>query len=233
MSNEIKNSTAMTPGTQGITPTIIPNDGWDEVPDDSLRGDIHGTLMIFNSNTGKYFINKAETDVSKMQFATLGVTPRWVLWGMGKDGKSRPIETLELKPGQRFPRETELPQIPTEQWPKYGDLPQKPWRNTRYVYLVRTDAAEQFTLALSTWRGLRAVSELKTSISNMRVANPRAIGIVKLGQEPAEDKFGVKPKPKFEIIDWQIPSGDPEIVSPSPIPTVSSSGSQTPLWVDR
>jgi hypothetical protein len=92
-----------------------------------------------------------------------------------------------------------------EAWPLYNGVPQFPWRDTRYVYLVDSKSAETFTLVLSTWRGIKSVGELAQAVVNIRTAHPGATPIVRM-TEPAADRYGIKPKPKFIVTKWNVPS---------------------------
>jgi hypothetical protein len=127
-----------------------------------------------------------------------------VLWV--RDSQA-PTEYRITHPGERHPQEDELPQIPPDQYPLYNGVPQKPWRDSRYVYLADPRTGEAFTVVVSTWRGRAAVGDLKTAIMNVRMARPGAAPIIRLGTELRRDRFGVKPGPKFHIDDWSFPAG--------------------------
>jgi hypothetical protein len=116
------------------------------------------------------------------------------------------VEYRVTRSGQRHPDEDELPSIPPEKWPLYNGEVQKPWRDTRLVYIASPRTGEQFTLVVSTWRGRAGVGDLKDAIMNIRMARPAAMPIVRLGTEPRRDRFGVKPGVKFIIDDWCFPA---------------------------
>jgi hypothetical protein len=80
-------------------------------------------------------------------------------------------------------------------------VPQQPWRDSRYVYLIAS-SGESYRLILDTWRGLNAVSALAGATLNIRTLYPDAKPIVELGSEQSRDRFNEKPGPKFIILRW-------------------------------
>jgi hypothetical protein len=189
---------------QGKPPGALTTGGandWAAVPVQSGRY-IRGTRITNNGNTGAFVINKVEADLSARTFLVTGVTSCWVR----RDQSGFIADILVTKPGHPHPREADLPQIPADQWPSYEGQPQKPWKDTRYLYLADPQTAEEFTLVLNTWRGCAGVGELANAVINMRIAHPGAFPIVSITTEPAADRFGIKPKPKFVIIEWKLPA---------------------------
>src|SRR5262245_48953245 len=70
------------------------------------------------------------------------------------------------------------------------------------LYLVDQVTGEDYTFSTSSIGGRRAVEDLCRQIRNIRTSHPRACPVVELKTEKMKTRFGLKPKPKFQVISW-------------------------------
>ena len=183
------------------------SDGWDEVPETG------GSLIVgfkvkfdFNNITWEIDGTKITPDVEEDTYAVLGVKSVWTKWG-----EDRKPEHRVTQPGQRHPLKDEMPDRDEDEWPLGldGKTQEDPWKDNRYVYMINTQTAAEFTFVTDTYGGRRAVSDLKQQIAYARRVHPGAVPIVKLSVGTMPTKFGPKPRPMLKVVDWR---GGPELV---------------------
>jgi hypothetical protein len=182
-------------------------DGWDEVPETggSL---IVGFKVKFDFNNRCWLIDdaKIEPEAEDDSYAVLGVKSVWTKWGEDRKPQHR-----VTPPGQRHPERNDLPDNDEGEWPLGldGKEPKDPWADARYLRMINTQTAAEFTFVTDTYGGRRAVSDLKQQIANARRVHPGAVPIVKLSVATMPTKYGPKPRPMLKVIDWR---GGPELV---------------------
>jgi hypothetical protein len=73
----------------------------------------------------------------------------WIRWE-----NKKAVETRLRRPGERMPERDELGYDDEDDW-EFGLSGEKvdPWQNTRLVYFVDPDTAEEFTYSTSSWGG--------------------------------------------------------------------------------
>jgi hypothetical protein len=195
--DELKETTAVALADDKLLPAAPATDNWDAVPEagNSL---IVGTMIKYGFNEKTFYINGAEADPSDT-YAVLDVVVAWVRWGAA-GGKP---EHRITKPGQHHPEREELPDQNEEEWQIGRDgKPEDPWKDNRYVLVVNTATAAEFTFVTDTVGGRRAISDLKNEISKARRSLPGAIPIVKLISTTMPTSYGIKPRPGFKVEGW-------------------------------
>jgi hypothetical protein len=105
------------------------DDGF-SVPENSSGQFIRGQMAKYND--GSYVVDKTEI-LPDEPLVAVGVTTVWVKW---EDGK--PVEHRITAAGQIHPDRDDLPDQDDRMWPPGLDgKPADPWKDTRYLYLVR------------------------------------------------------------------------------------------------
>ena len=153
-----------------------------------------------------YKANKTEVIEQAPQgpvFVVTGVVTAWVHWKAG-----RPIEHKITQTGQGHPWREDLDDDDKTEWELgIGGVPKDPWKDTRYVYLINPRSGKTYTFVTDTAGGRQAVGELKDAIMTVRQAQPNALPVVQLATGSMKTKYGERPRPSFEIVDWR--SGTP------------------------
>lgn len=171
---------------------------------------IRGIITKFADSS--YKANKTETLPQGPQSPALvvvGVTTAWVHWQAG-----RPVEHKITRSGQAQPWREDLGDDDRTEWELgVGGLPSDPWRDTRYVYLIDPRSGKTYTFVTDTVGGRQAVGELKDAIMTVRQAQPGALPVVQLATSTMKTRYGVRPRPDFNIVDWR--SGPPPAPSPA------------------
>jgi hypothetical protein len=131
-------------------------------------------------------------------FVVVGIVTAWVTWKSGK-----PSHKVTHN-GQIHPYREDLGDLDQSEWEiGIGGLPSDPHRDTRYVYLVNLRSGKTYTLVGDTIGMRQAVGELKDAIAIVRQARPGALPVVQLATTTMKTKYGMRPRPSFEIIDWR------------------------------
>jgi hypothetical protein len=74
------------------------------------------------------------------------------------------------------------------------------------LYLLDPLTAEIFTFASNTTGGRIGISDLTAQIQLMRNTRPGAVPIVELQSRQMKTKFGMKPRPFFQVCGWRVKS---------------------------
>jgi hypothetical protein len=160
---------------------------------------IKGIIVKFKD--GIYTANKTETLQQATHgptFVVAGIVTAWVTW---KDGKPSHKVTHN---GQTHPYREDLGDLDQTEWDiGIGGLPSDPHRDTRYVYLVNLRSGKTYTLVGDTIGMRQAVGELKDAIAIVRQARANALPVVQLATTTMKTKYGQRPRPSLEIIDWR------------------------------
>jgi hypothetical protein len=160
---------------------------------------IKGTLLKYND---RHWTKGTESEDIEQgtKLVALGAAAAWVRWAGGK-----PVEYRMREPGRRLPEREELGDLDQSQWERGPDgEPKDPWQNTRFVYLEDPRTAEAFTFSTSSWGGRQAVADLGEQIERMRFKHPGAVPLVELASAPMKTKYGMKSKPFFKVLGWEL-----------------------------
>lgn len=175
-------------------------DGWDAQANDSAASPMKGSSVKFDN--GAYFIGREKTLIEEgRQFVAIDVREGWLFLK-----KDTPAEyEMRSVGGPKPPRPDSFTDIST--WPDGLDgKPTDPWRYAKFLYLVDPVSAEVFTFTSSTTGGRIGLSDLTSQIQLMRSTRPGAVPIVELQSRPMKTKFGMKPRPFFQVMGWRVKS---------------------------
>ena len=168
------------------------DDGWDDTAAEEATGLVRGPLIRFQD--WKYYVGKQRTALPDgYQLIALAVMAVWQRWENGKV-----VQSIPREPGKFLPARETL------SYPDEAGKPNDPWANTRLVYFVHPVSAAIYTFSTRSGGGRSAVSTLAGAIKRMRAAHPHAVPVVELRAEEMETQYGLKSKPKFEIVDWKF-----------------------------
>jgi hypothetical protein len=177
-------------------------DGWDAQANDSSASPAKGSSIKFDA--GAYFIGREKTlvDVGR-QFVAIDIREGWLFLK-----KDCPAEySMRTIDGPKPPRPNSLSD-PSE-WPDGLDgKPNDPWRYAKFLYLLDPMSAEVFTFTSSTTGGRIGISDLAAQIGLMRRTRPGAVPIVELQSRQMKTKFGMKPRPFFQVVGWRVKSDE-------------------------
>jgi hypothetical protein len=160
-------------------------------PSNSL---IVGRILKFKD--GQYSVDK-NYHPGGGRYGVRDVVFCWVHW---QDGK--PVEHRITAPGDYHPERDELPDQDQELWPAGINGPSDPWRDTRYLQLIDQKTGADYTFITDTHGGHRGVGDLKAQIRNVRQAHSGAVPIIALGTTMMKTKYGMRPRPQFDVADW-------------------------------
>jgi hypothetical protein len=188
---------ALTPATNNpIT------DGWDAQANDSSASPAKGSSIRFDG--GAHFIGREKTLVEVgRQFVAIDIREGWLFLK-----KDCPAEySMRAIDGPKPPRPQSFAN-PSE-WPDGLDgKPNDPWRYAKFLYLLDPLSAEVFTFTSSTTGGRIGISDLSAQIQLMRGTRPGAVPIVELQSRQMKTKFGMKPRPFFQVVGWRVKSDE-------------------------
>jgi len=175
-------------------------DGWDAQSNDSAASPMKGSSIKFDN--GAYFIGREKTLIQPdRQFVAIDVREGWLFLK-----KDCPAEyDMRAVGGPKPPRPNSFSD-PSE-WPDGLDgNPADPWRYAKFLYLLDPLSAEVFTFTSSTTGGRIGISDLSSQIQLMRNTRPGAVPIVELQSRQMKTKFGMKPRPFFQVAGWRVKS---------------------------
>jgi len=203
--DNLKPTTAIAVADDVKLPAAPATDNWDAVPETG-GGVIVGSKIKYDFNEKVFTIDGMEADPSDT-FAVMDAIPAWVKWAVSGNP---PLEHRITKPGQYHPKRHEMPDRDESEWQigRQGKA-EDPWKDTRYVLMINTETAAKYTFITDTYGGSVAVSELKDRIKTVRQARPGVIPIVKLISWTMPTGYGIKPRPKFEVVGWSGGSAAP------------------------
>ena len=81
--------------------------------------------------------------------------------------------------------------------------------------MIDPRTGRSFTFVTDTYGGRAAVGELKDAIANVRRARAGVVPMVRLGFKMMTTRFGPRPRPVFEVVEWRGGGSNDE--APRPI----------------
>jgi hypothetical protein len=158
---------------------------------------IIGQMIKFDAGVHK--VNKTETLPPETVLVAIDVITAWVKWQA-----KQPVEHRITRAGEQHPDRDDLPDKNKTKWEIGLDgQSADPWKDTRYLRLIDPLTGADYTFVTDSIGGRRAVSDLKSQIRNVRYAHPNAVPVVKLRSTTMNTKYGLKPRPLFEVIGWR------------------------------
>jgi hypothetical protein len=144
----------------------------------------------------------------------IGWTKSWIKF-VDDEVVDRKVYRVAL--GERPPEREDLDDLEKDNWPEGIDgKPADPWSLQYLLPLEKTSDGEVVIFTTSSFGGRQAVADLckayaKRAEKNASCGQP----IVKLAKtEMPTKKFGWVPRPQFEIVGWDEPSKDIDVISP-------------------
>jgi hypothetical protein len=125
--------------------------------------------------------------------------------------KDNKVEVIRDKP---LPEPEQLNSAtPVSEWERGMDgTPRKPWAHVVVVYLVDLATGQFYTYASPTTGGHIAYDALKEAVVVMRaLRGSRVMPIINLSERPMKTSFGMRRRPRFEIIGWKTPGDDTKV----------------------
>jgi hypothetical protein len=179
------------------------DDGFSQ-PEAKRGGMIEGRMLRFKNDD--FAIDKGSEYLPEgTKLAAVSTAMGWVRWAEKKP------ETRITEKGQEHPYRRDLGDEDKSKWEKglNGDKVD-PWRDTRWLRLINPVNAERFTFTTDTNGGRIAFGELKEQIRLYRMANPGAVPVVIPACTDMPTNYGIRKRPKFEVVDWIVPQRQEE-----------------------
>jgi hypothetical protein len=143
---------------------------------------------------------------------------------------ARPVETIVLQPGQKFPDVKEMnDREPRENWTDGPDgNPRGPWQAQTVLYLVDPMTMEKYSYPTGTVGGQIAIRELVEKIDTVRRLKGDGIyAVVTLSNTFMKTKFGGRQRPHFIVVEWTRPGGEVAAEVPSLPPSAPAAAEPT------
>jgi hypothetical protein len=174
-----------------------------------------GFEKLLKFKKGEYFIGEELVPLGTEFIAhAIGWTKCWIKFG--DDGVAE-RKTYRVALGEQPPEREDLGDLEKNNWPKGIDgNPADPWSLQYLLPLERISDGEVVIFTTSSLGGRRAVADLCAAYAK-RITKNASCGqpIVKLAKtEMPTKKFGRVPRPQFEIVGWDEPSKDIDVMSP-------------------
>ena len=210
-------------------------EGWEDGTEGSDRpegaGVIQGTLLKF-SNDSTWVTRDDDEIPADLELVAVDVERVVQKWEAGK-----PVETIILEPGQKFPDIVAMNEaVPREDWVEGPDgKPRGPWQAQHILYLLDPGAMDKYTFPTGTTGGGIAIRELRDKLVWIRrLRGQNVYAVVTLADTFMKTKFGGRQRPHFKIVKWTRLGGEGgEVGALPPPPTTptpaSSAPSESPL----
>jgi hypothetical protein len=175
-----------------------------------------GFEKLLKFKKGAYFIGEELVPLGTEYIAH---AKAWVkCWIKFVDGKVAERKVYRVALGERPPEREDLDDLDKDNWPEGIDgNPADPWSLQYLIPLEKTSDGEVVIFTTSSFGGRRAVADLCGAYAK-RTTKSASCGqpIVKLAKaEMPTKKFGTVPRPQFDIVGWDEPSKDIDVMPPS------------------
>jgi len=161
-------------------------------------GVIRGLLAKF-TNEATWLCSNEEMspNLELVPIDILRIVQKW-----GPDQK--PIETMVLEPGQKFPDVEAMNEaVPRKEWIEGPSGLRGPWQAQYIVYLVNPATMDRYTFPTGTTGGSIAVRELRDKTVWMRrFRGVHVYPVVTLSDTFMRTRFGGRQRPHFLILRW-------------------------------
>lgn len=197
-----------------------PEDGFEGYEDRSEGDDqqhascgiIVGNVLKF-TNDYKWVTRNGEELSPDLELVVVDVARVVQKWKNG-----RPVETIVLQPGQKFPDLEDLNEkTPRGEWVKGPDgQPCGPWQAQHIPYLMNPATLDRYSFPTGTTGGAIAVRELVNKVKWMRKFHGvHVYPVVTLSDTFLHTRFGGRQRPHFIVKRW-IDLGGDEKTLPAP-----------------
>jgi hypothetical protein len=215
-----------------LKPPAVITDGWDAAAIDMAAHPMKG-IQSANFDNGAFFRGKEKTLIKpEERFIAIDVREGWMF--LKKD--TPPEFVMRLLGKHKPPRPDSF--TDQESWPfKFNSQTERddPWKYNRFVFLLDPQSAQVTVFNTHTFGGDIGVNELAKAIQTMRAAHPGAVPIVQLESRQWKTKFGMRPRPFFNIVGWHFKDNAPQPPTDSngqgggPIKTINAFDDEIPF----
>jgi hypothetical protein len=199
--------------TTSLTPST---DGFDTPDNDIGSG---ATFVTFNATTQGFWFYRDGAPVRRAPWIAVQCRKEAVLWCDKKiidrvdESESPDLDALNSA-------------IPQKDWEEgFDDEPKPPWQMQYSIYFVNPETGEKIISANSTFGQKAAYADLKDKVQfRRRYRGEHVVPVVELSSRTMKTRFGLKPRPHFEVLEWQHfgPPAAPAIAAPTgPVPKIS------------
>ena len=213
-------------------PTVIDNfAGWEDGVEGEDRpqgaGIIQGTLVKF-TNEARWVTRDGEELPENLELVAVDVARVVQKWS-----DQQPIETIALKPDEKFPGlEKKNEETPREEWveDQNGNMV-GPWQAQHILYLLDLKTMDKYTYPTGTVGGRIAVRDLRDKIMWMRrLRGPNTYPVILLTDTFMKTNWGGRQRPHFRIVRWVRLGGESDqTVAALPAPVSSPATPQAQL----
>ena len=215
-----------------LKPPAVIADGWDAAAIDMAANPMKGMANASFDN-GAFFRGKEKTLIKpEERFIAIDVREGYMF--LKKD--TPPEFVMRPLGGPKPPRPDSF--TDKESWPfKFNSQTERddPWKYNRFVFLLDPQSAQVTVFNTHTFGGDIGVNELAKAIQTMRAAHPGAVPIVQLESRQWKTKFGMRPRPFFNIVGWHFKDNAPQPPTDSngqgggPIKTINAFDDEIPF----
>lgn len=175
-----------------------------------------GYAELLKFKKGEFFIGDELIPLGSEYLAhAIGWTKSWVKF---VDGEVVERKTYRVAKGEQPPEREELGDDDKDAWPEGLDgKPSDPWSLQYLLPLEKIHSGGDLVIfTTSSFGGRRAVADLcSTYVKRMKKNADCGQPIVKLSKvDMPTKKFGKVPRPDFQIIGWDEPSQDIDVLPP-------------------
>jgi hypothetical protein len=201
--------------TQELTPI---GDGFDERCEPLGAG----AFVKFDANTETKWFYRDGRPLPKRQYVAVDCRIELIRW----HGK-RKIDGIVQRPGEPLPDPDELnAEIPKSEWEEdFNGNPRGPWQRQYSIFFVDPIDGSRLICGNSTWGQQLAFDELKGRIQSMRqIRGQRVFPLIEFASTLFPTRFGMKPRPCFEVKEWRAFGSSTAVIGPpgKPEPELSS-----------
>ena len=193
-------------------------DGYEDAvegQDQQGGGIIQGSVIKF-TNESTWVTRDGEEISPNLELVVINVLRVVQRWG--KDQK--PLETLILEPGQKFPDIEALNEkVPRAEWLKgLNGEPSGPYQAQRVVYLLNPATLDRYTYPTGTTGGAICIRDLTDKVKWMHKfrGSNNVYPVITLSDTFFPTKFGGRQRPHFLIKRWIRLGGEEKPALPTP-----------------
>jgi hypothetical protein len=219
MGNDLKKTETNPPLSDGFDGYEDAIEGSDQQERPSI---IQGTLVRFTNDFCWMTSDDDELspELELLMINVLRVVQKWV--------DDKPVETIVLEPGQRFPDIEKMNEAaPRSEWTeKFGKLT-GPWQRQHVCYLLDPALMAKYTYPTGSTGGAIAISELVDRVKWMRkLRGAHVYPVVTLATKPMRTAYGGRERPYFVIKRWVALDDDGNLLPPPTEPSNGGAGAK-------
>src|SRR5262245_38442537 len=167
---------------------------------------VQGTKVAFTNEA--LWIDDADEELpTGLELVVVAIARLVQKWG--KDPSKPPIETIVLKPGEKWPDVQKMnEQCSRSDWRDGFNGLQGPWQDARAVYFVDLKTMTKYTWVTSTIGGGIAIRDLVDRVDMMRrFKGMQVFAVVTLTDVHMNTRFGGRQRPCLAVKNWVLLDG--------------------------